>query len=296
MKHPQSLLLLSLLILGPSLAAQTYRVGDIVDDWTFTDYRTGNSVSLYELGSEGGVLVLEWFAYWCPFCARAAANVETGIVEYYEARGGNPHGLPVKHISLNVQGGARTQTDTFINAYNLGTVLEDYSRSFFNLFSPSGGQPLFVIINAEENSPTADRWEVLYTRLNYFTNEAPDISALMRPVIDSVEPGVAPDPVRSVFANATGPVDGWYESSWLGWFNAEAFPNIFHVEHGFGRVLSAGNDSVFLYTGRLGWTFSGPAFYPFLYSFETGNWLYYQQGSNGLWFYDYALGNWRSFN
>ena len=261
MKHPQSLLLLSLLILGPSLAAQTYRVGDIVDDWTFTDYRTGNSVSLYELGSAGGVLVLEWFAFLCPF-----------------------------------QGGARPQSDTFIQTFNLGTVLEDYSRSFFNLFSPSGGQPLFVIINAEENSPTADRWEVLYTRLNYFTNEAPDISALMRPVIDSVEPGVAPDPVRSVFANATGPVDGWYESSWLGWFNAEAFPNIFHVEHGFGRVLSAGNDSVFLYTGRLGWTFSGPAFYPFLYSFETGNWLYYQQGSNGLWFYDYALGNWRSFN
>lgn len=294
MKHLTSLSLLTLFILANTGFAQTYKVGDVVDDYTLSYYKTGNSINLYELGAEGGVLVLEWFAYWCPYCARAAANVETGIVEYYAARGGNPAGLPVKHISLNTQPGTDAQTDIFINTYNLGIVLEDYSRDFFDLFSLNGGQPLFVIINAEENSPTAERWEVLYTRLNYVQNEAPDISALMRPVIDSVEAGVAPDPVRSVFPNASGPVDGWYESAWLGWFNAEGFPGIFHAEHGYGQVFPAGNDSIFLYTERLGWTFSGPAFYPFLYTFDSANWLYYQQGSNGLWFYDYALGNWRN--
>jgi hypothetical protein len=295
MKHIKQFLLLAALSAGTASIAQTYQVGDIVEDWTFTDYRTGASVNLHDLGAEGGVLVLEWFAWWCPFCARAAANVETGIVEYYAARGGTPDGLPVKHISLNVQGGARASSDAFIEKYNLGTVLEDYSRTFFNLFSPSGGQPLFVIINAEANSPSAERWEVLYTRLNYFTNEAPDISALMRPVIDSVEAGTASDPVLSVFSDATGPVDNWYESTWFGWFNAEGFPGIFHADHGYGQVASGGNDTIYFNTARLGWTFTGPQIYPFLYSFSTSNWLYYQMGSNGLWFYDYAIGNWRSF-
>jgi thiol-disulfide isomerase/thioredoxin len=104
MKHTK-LSLICLFILATSLYSQTYTVGDTVENFEFTDYSSGQTVSLHELGAEGGVLVLEWFAWWCPFCANAAANVETGILEHYGAMGGNnPNGVPVKHIALNVQG------------------------------------------------------------------------------------------------------------------------------------------------------------------------------------------------
>jgi hypothetical protein len=290
-----TLLILSAILLaaGTSLNAQPYAVGDTVNDYSFTDYRTGESVSLYDLGAEGGILVLEWFAWWCPFCANAAANVETGIVGHYAGTGGNPHGLPVKHISLNVQGNARSQSDQFISSYNLGTVLEDYQRSFFNLFSPGGGQPLFVVINAEPDSPSAARWEVLFTRLNYASGAAPDISALMRPVIDAIEAGGPGDPVATLFPAIEGPVDGWYTSSWLGRFSAENFPMIQHEEHGMLEVGDAGQGNLYLRSDSLGWLVSGPVFYPFLYSFTSNNWLYYLQGTSGIWFFDYALGNWR---
>ena len=83
MKNPilPALPLLCLFLAGPA-NAQTYVVGDTVNNYTFTDYRTGGQVDLHGFGQEGGILVLEWFAWWCPFCARAAANVDTGIGEY----------------------------------------------------------------------------------------------------------------------------------------------------------------------------------------------------------------------
>ncbi len=49
----------------------------------------------------GRVVFLEWFAVWCPYCVAAALQVETGMVDWYAARGGNPYGVPVLHIAVN---------------------------------------------------------------------------------------------------------------------------------------------------------------------------------------------------
>lgn len=295
MKH-QILTLLCILALGSSLKSQTYTVGDSVENFTFTDYVSGESVSLYDLGSEGGILVLEWFAWWCPFCANAAANVETGIIEHYKASGGtNPNGVPVRHVALNVQGGARSQSDTFIERYGIETVMEDYNRQFFSLFSPGGGQPLFVIINAEPDSPSADQWEVLYTRLNYAGNAAPDISALMRPVIDAVRPGTPADPVKGLFSTIADPVNGWYQSDWFGWFYGADYPLINHLELGYGYLADApGDNTLYLYDLDWQWLFTGQDFFPYLYSPGIQNWLLYLEGSMGEWFYDYASMEWRN--
>ena len=263
--------LLFLLVLP--LSSRAYMVGDTMADYTFTDYRTGKEVGLYELGQGGGVLVLEWFAWWCPFCARAADNVEKGIVQYYGARGGNNYGLPVRHIALNVQGGAREQSDIFIAKYNMGTVLEDYDRAYFYQFNYGGGQPLFAIINAEANSPSAGQWELLYTRLNYAGNEAPDISALMRPVIDSVQPGVAGPVVEDVFPMAGNAVQGWRHSPWFGWFAPEAFPLIYHPWLGFVWAEADMDGNAFLYSTDLGWIWTGPEVFPIVYSYREGSWL-----------------------
>lgn len=287
-------MLLGALALGSAgLSAQTYDVGDVVGDYTLVDYDTGQNTTLYELGADGGVLVLEWFAYWCPFCASAAANVETGIVEHYANNGGNPFGVPVKHIAVNVQGGSRSQSDQFIAAYGFQTVVEDYNRAFFRKFEGASGQPLFAIINAEANSPSSEQWELLYTRLNYAGNEASDISALMRPVIDSVELGTASDPVLEVFPHVFNNGDGWYQMTHFGWFNGGQFPWVYHTEFGYIYLPGASEEELYFYLPDIGWVFSNTEIYPFLYNYALGRWLYYLRGTSGEWYYDHGIKDWQ---
>lgn len=296
MNHIQIVLAAALwAMLTMPVHGQTYTVGSVVDNYTLTDFNTGEQVSLYELGQDGGVLVLEWFAWWCPFCADAAVNVKSGIVNHYGGR--NLHDVPVKHIAINVQGNAEMQSQSFAETYGFRTVLEDYQRLFFSLFSPGGGQPLFVIINAEPNSPSYERWEVLYTRLNYGGGASPDISALMRPVIDSVKKG-SPDPAAqflAYFPNAGEPVDGWYELPDLGWLEPSQFPWVYSWIHGYLFLAGAGGDFYIIYDPKLGWLATGPGLYPYFFSYDTQDWLYYQPGSTmPRWFFDYSVDDWKS--
>jgi thiol-disulfide isomerase/thioredoxin len=93
--------------------AQRYETGDIVENFTLINRANGEEVSLYDM--EGKIIFLEWFAYWCPFCQAAAADVVPGIIDYYDDRDGNPAGVPVMHVGLNLQGGAESATQNFIN-------------------------------------------------------------------------------------------------------------------------------------------------------------------------------------
>lgn len=81
-------------------------------------------------------------------------------------RPGNPHGVPVMYVGLNLQGGAEASTQNYINFYQLPFVLNDFSRKVANRFQ-SGGQPIFAIINGVANSPSHDQWELIYSRLGY---------------------------------------------------------------------------------------------------------------------------------
>lgn len=72
--------------LAPGLAAQTQSVGEVARNFTATDWHTGEEAELYTYTGE--IIVLEWFAYWCPFCRAAAADVDPGIVQHYEGKGG----------------------------------------------------------------------------------------------------------------------------------------------------------------------------------------------------------------
>jgi thiol-disulfide isomerase/thioredoxin len=266
------------LLISSTASAQNYTVGDIVQDYTFTDYNSGQSVSLYELGAEGGVLVLEWFAFWCPFCTHAAANVETGIVEHYANLGGNPYGLPVKHIGLNVDN-RRQQSDIFIQSYGFQTVMEDYSRTFFREFS-SSGQPLFVIINAEPNSPSADQWEVIFVQLTY--GSYPDISALMRPVIDSIQPGIPPLTFADAFPGQTPDPEGWFNHGGFGPLHDSGFPFVFLPDLGFLHVESNTDGSLLLWNPDIGWFTSGPDYFPYLYDHQNQQWALFDSNTSQI--------------
>lgn len=186
------------LVLGvQSLQAQLYDRGDIVENFTLTNRETGEPVSLYDL--EGKIIFLEWFAYWCPFCQAAAADVEPGIVNYYNDRGGNPNGVEVMHVALNLERTNASRTDSFINFYNFSFVLDDTSRLAANRFA-NGGQPIFAIINGVANSPSHEQWELVYSRLGYGDLSQPIDE--FRSFINSV--AAAADPVFTDYLNEFG--------------------------------------------------------------------------------------------
>jgi thiol-disulfide isomerase/thioredoxin len=149
----------------PSVSmAQRYAEGDIVENFTLINRATGEPVSLYDF--EGKVIFLEWFAYWCPFCQAAAAEIGPNLIEYYESRGGNSDGVEFMHVALNLQRNAENSTQSFIDFYRLPFVLNDFDREVANRFQ-NGGQPIFAIINGVANSPSHQLWELVYTRLGY---------------------------------------------------------------------------------------------------------------------------------
>jgi hypothetical protein len=176
--------------------ATRYRPGDVVEDFTLIDRSTRQPVRLTDLA--GKIIFLEWFAWWCPFCQAAAPQVHTGIVDWYSGRAGNPDGIPVVQIAINLQRGQESQTGNFVNRAEFGQVLEDFDRSLANRFQ-SGGQPIFAVINGVTNSPSHRPWELLLHQDGYGQRNFSESLSEFRSVIDSVRAApaiVAPSFVR----------------------------------------------------------------------------------------------------
>lgn len=168
---------------GTSARAQTYDVADTVENFSLIDRATGEPVNLTDY--EGKVVFLEWFAWWCPYCQAAAAQTGTGIPA------SNSHGVPVAHVSVNLQGGEESDTQAFIDYYGLGQVLNDFDRSVANRFQ-TGGQPIFAVINGVSGSPSHGPWELVYSHLGYGELQTPIATFLA--AINSVEAAVVDPP------------------------------------------------------------------------------------------------------
>jgi thiol-disulfide isomerase/thioredoxin len=173
------------------LRGQTYQVGDIAEDFELTNRLTGGTSRLSDYA--GQVILLEWFAHWCPFCRAAAPQVDEGIIEHYANQGGNLAGLPFIRIGLNVHGDLfpsdKVNTDNFISQYSIDPVLEDNNRVIAHRFESSNIQPIFVVINGVANSPTHAQWEIVAIRNSYLETDAP--IADLKAAIDSVLAPVA---------------------------------------------------------------------------------------------------------
>ncbi len=162
--------------------AQFYRAGDLVEEFVLTNRDTREPIRLRDFA--GQIVFLEWFAWWCPFCQAAAPQVEAGIVTHYAQRGGNPDGIPVVHLAVNLQSGQEAQTQNFINRAGFDLVGEDFSRALAGRFQ-SGGQPIFAIINGVADSPSHRQWELLLHQNGYGTTTSPILS--FRAAIDAVK-------------------------------------------------------------------------------------------------------------
>jgi thiol-disulfide isomerase/thioredoxin len=171
----------------PPVHGQTYRVGDIVDDFELPNRLTGGTSRLSDYA--GHVILIEWFAYWCPFCNAAAAELDPGIIRHYQNLGGTANGLPFLRLGMNLQADRRASdtagTNAFISAHQINPVLEDTSRVVARRFVPGGGQPIFAIINGIADSPSHRQWEIIDIRSGYLTTSTPIQD--FRTAIDSVQ-------------------------------------------------------------------------------------------------------------
>lgn len=193
-----------LLLVGEAPAATRYGEGDILENFTLTDRATRQPVQLADFA--GKIVFLEWFAWWCPFCQAAAPQVDAGITRWYAERGGNPAGLPVMHVAVNLQGGQEAQTSNFVVRAAFGLVLEDFNRALANRFQ-SGGQPIFAIINGVTNSPSHRPWELLLHQDGYGTRDFSLSIAAFRAVMDAVQAPLPP-PEPPVLGGATRTAEG----------------------------------------------------------------------------------------
>lgn len=209
-KWLRPLLLVLAVALGSEPApAALYQVGDTVTNLTFTARRqftrpdgvivpAGAQVKVQDFA--GHIVFIEWFAVWCPYCQAAVPQVETGIVDWYASRGGNPQGVPVLYLFANQESASfyQTQTTSFINNTNnvaaSTIVLNDYgvpgSNPVRTAFQNSG-QPVFVVINGVTNSPSHTPWKLLVNHLGYGDTDFNQELANFRAIIDSVQPAIA---------------------------------------------------------------------------------------------------------
>lgn len=215
------LIALALMLVVDSASAATYRVGDTVTNFTFvarkpfarpdgTVVPAGGQVKLTDFA--GRIVFLEWFAVWCPFCVAAAPQVETGIVDWYAARGGNPHGVPVLHVAVNQEPASfyQSQTDNFITQQGFNPVVNDYGPGVgtnrVRFLFQSSGQPIFVVINGVTNSPSHQPWQLLVNHLGYGDTQFGTELAGFRTLIDQVQA-----PVPAPHLGAAGVNNGAFE-------------------------------------------------------------------------------------
>lgn len=191
---------LAVLALQPTMRAAVYKVGDTVENISLINRATGKPVQLTDFA--GKIVLLDWFAWWCPYCQAAAPQLLTGIDQWYSARGGNPAGLPVVHVGVNLQPSQETQTQNFVNRAGLELVLQDFNRAFANRIA-ADGQPIFAIINGVTNSASHRPWELLYSRLGHGETSFPvadfraAIDAVKAPAVTPTTPPVLSNPTLS---------------------------------------------------------------------------------------------------
>ncbi len=266
--------------------AQPFFAGENSPDFQLPERNTGNTFRLHE--HAGKILVLDFFAYWCAPCAFSSPDLERNVKDHYEEAGGNPAGVPVEVVSMNLEKEDPDSTDAFVEEVGMETVVDDVAFEAFSLYNDTGGIPLFVVINGLSNAEGHDQWEILLNSAGY-----PGAPAI-REAVDSILPSET-DPPPSLFADLPDAGGGWRESPWFGWVNTASAP--LHLHEGLGWIFIpefTAEQNFFSFDFQQGWIFTSPAAYPNIYMFRDAAWLAYRPGSDG-WFWHFRDQKWKQY-
>lgn len=133
------LLIAVALCLGAVPAAASNYVGDTMDDFTLLDV-DGLPVSLYDFS--GDIIVVNFFATWCPGCNEEAQSLEHDIWQAYRADGVTVLSIDLQEQVAVVRNWISLQGVTY-------RVLMAPNWNVFSRFPYAGGLPYNAIIDRD---------------------------------------------------------------------------------------------------------------------------------------------------
>jgi hypothetical protein len=109
-----------------------------------------------------------------------------------------------------------------------------------------------------------------------------------------------PPPQKDNWTGASALEDrqGWWNSPWFGtYYRSEESGWLLHLGLGWMYPAPGANNGLWLWKEGLNWLWTDEGVYPFLYSSDTGTWLYFygEQNRKRL-LYDYGLQKWMTLN
>lgn len=129
----------------------------------------------------GQIVVLDFFAYWCVPCKRATAEIESGIQKYYEGKRGNPHGVPVRTLAINIERDNPKLTRQFIAQTGAGLVVNDFDGALLSKLD-GAATPFVVVIDGTRGTKEAPEFRVVYKKAGF------DGTKRLREIIDAIKP------------------------------------------------------------------------------------------------------------
>ena len=151
--------------------------GDPAPLFELTRWQSEETVNLNDY--RGSIVILDFFAYWCVPCIAASTDLENNIQNYYAELEGNPHRVPVRVLSINVESSYPKKTEQFINKTGASFVLNDTAGAVYKKFD-GRGLPFLVVLDGTEATTVGDGWKIVYQHGGY------EGTAAMRAIIDAI--------------------------------------------------------------------------------------------------------------
>jgi len=172
-----------------------------VPDFELSRWDSVEKVRLSDMAGE--IIVLDFFAYWCGPCRKASMEIEGGIQKYYAAKKGNPHGVNVRVVSINIEKDNPKLTAKYIKDTGAGFVLNDVDGKLLEKLG-GAGTPFIVVIDGTLATKEKPDFRLLYK------HEGFEGTKKLRPIIDGVKSPPRPAASKSrsrdgVIEEATGP-------------------------------------------------------------------------------------------
>lgn len=155
-------------------------------------------------GQAGKIVVLDFFAHWCVPCLPASQALEKEVREHYRAAGGNPQGIGVEVVGVNIDQALPARTRSYVGRAGLHHVVDDADGALLEALGGKG-IPFIVVLDGRAASPNNPAWEVVAKFTGF------DGAGQVRAVIDRI--GAQTAPINPADAHARRWLGKWLQSA-----------------------------------------------------------------------------------